>query len=122
MFIVLLSFLITFPISRNKLLWDGFSGLSLVNKQGIDILSYNEFRFVAISYMSYNIIDCILSIEGNAVGVLSWYFFVSNFVVWTPWLWSTVGRWVSSHGRCVDNARVCDCAFDAMCVDHDGIG
>lgn len=118
-------FLHTFPISSskmNKMFGDVFNGFNVIVRQIISIPSYILLRFVALSYMRYNTIGCILLIKYTAVGALSRYLFVSTFFRLD---YTTVecGRWgFSWRGRCAYIENEGNGTFDALFVDGHCIG
>lgn len=110
-----------FPLFSSKLLRHVFNGFYRVVRWGITILLYNVLRFVSLSEMSYNTINCILWIEAIAIRALLWYLFVLSIVVWIALRWSAIDGWVSRHDRSVFDAIDSDSVFNTMFVGGYGI-
>lgn len=63
---VLFLFAHMFPVFSSKCFWDVFREFDFVVGRCISIPPYNELRFISLSYISCNTIDCIF-VTGTAM-------------------------------------------------------
>lgn len=79
MILVLLLFVRTFSVSKNRMFWNMFSGFDSVIGRCTSIALDNVLRVVFVSCMSYYMIDCIF-LTVLDVGAQSVYLSVLTFV------------------------------------------
>lgn len=63
------------------MLWNLFREFDPVFSRGVSIPSYKILCLVVLRYMAYNLIYCILLINGIAIRARFWYLFVSTFFI-----------------------------------------